>query len=221
MKTHSLFVLFSLLSLSVAPFLSQSVEPSSGEDGVEEVEGSTIDVPLFIQDIEESQKNSELLVDPTNGVISGLENFQPSFENIQNETQDGPGTGVYREVRFNSKARNYKGPQFASCKALVNGTRCQISVGKQVTRSINVSLGATRGLVASQLGISSASSTTTTVSCTSPSLKAGQYFRGYAMGDRYKYQVVRKSKSHGIVIKTDTSGWLYAFDPYRSSIACG
>lgn len=141
----------------------------------------------------------------------------PPFEGYErNTTHDrlvmpARSTRSYTERHDNLRLR----------RALSSGVRCQITSGKQITRSINVGLGASRSFVAGQLGISSAGSTTTTVSCTSPGLKKGQVFSAYALGDRYKYQVFRKSKSHGIVIKTETSGWLHAFDPYRNDIACG
>ena len=78
------------------------------------------------------------------------------------------------EVVGVTKTSYVTGPAFASCKISTTGGTCNISSAKAVTRSVQVSLGATRGFVSGSLGFSAGASVTTTVACTSPPLKAGE-----------------------------------------------
>ncbi|GAA3637511.1 hypothetical protein GCM10022200_21060 [Microbacterium awajiense] len=133
----------------------------------------------------------------------------------------------YRVVNA-SKSTYYTnfGQVVGSCKALTTGTTCTISKGKTATRTIGTSLGYTRSGVAASLNMSSASSVTISVSCTSPVLKAGQTFYAYPVGDRWSYRIKKDTiysyTNTGTIYKTTTeySNYLTAFNPYASSIAC-
>jgi len=108
----------------------------------------------------------------------------------------------------------------ASCSVGPAGGSCSITRGSTVTQTVQLALGISRGNVTGSLGLSSASSRSLTVGCTSLSMKAGQVYRAYAVGPRYKYQVKAVSMVGYLVAKTETSGVLYAFDPKPSDIHC-
>ena len=99
------------------------------------------------------------------------------------------------------------------------GITCTISQSTNATRSISLSLGITRGTVASGLGISASSDVGTSVSCTSPALSAGQSFRAYPLGTRFSYKAQKKTIV-GPQTTTEVSGTLYAFDPRANAVAC-
>lgn len=134
----------------------------------------------------------------------------------------------YRYVVINKSSQsNSTGSVFASCKITSNGGTCTITTGKSVTRTIQVSLGASRGDVSAGLNISSAESVTTTVACASPALKAGQTWKARALGTKYTYNVREEKRSQPRIggpatwSTVQTSGKLTAFNPYSSSISCG
>lgn len=102
------------------------------------------------------------------------------------------------------------------CRASTPGVTCTIQRSSSSTRTIGIDLGVSRSFVAAKLGISSSSTTTVSVSCTSPPLSAGQVFRAHPVGTSIWYRVQRASW-----IGTQTSWWLNAFDPGSNRFACG
>ncbi|WP_156761381.1 hypothetical protein [Microbacterium karelineae] len=113
------------------------------------------------------------------------------------------------------------------CKIGTDGGKCTISKGETATRTINVALGASRGLVSGQLGISSSHSQTVTIGCESDpdGMKAGQVWRAYAVGDKFTYKVKKRETRYsndGRVLSTNTSysGLLWAFNPYSNGLFC-
>lgn len=126
-------------------------------------------------------------------------------------------------IKSGSATKNLK-KRIGTCSIGKGGGNCQISKGKSVSRDISVSLGISRGAVAGSLGISEGMSTTTTVACTSPQLKAGTVYEAYAYGKFYTYKV-EKWKRHSVGAKTthskvSTSGTLTAFNPWATAIHC-
>lgn len=109
---------------------------------------------------------------------------------------------------------------FSSCSIGTAGGTCTITSGRSVDRTIGLSLGITRSAVAASLGISSSATVSTSVSCTSPPLAAGQSWRAFAVGTRYRYQVKKTTFTGPISSYSTTSGYLYAFNPNPSRIHC-
>ena len=105
------------------------------------------------------------------------------------------------------------------CKAESNGTKCNISKGKTSTRSIDTSFGLSKGWVAGKLNISSSSSVTVTVGCSTVTLKKGQKLEAFPVGSKHKYKI-RKRSDNNKRITYDTSGWRYTYNPYVTGIAC-
>lgn len=143
-------------------------------------------------------------------------------------TTQAAEAAVYRyNVISKSSQSSYTGAVFASCKITSAGGTCTITTGKSVTRTIAVSLGASRAEVAVGLDISSADTVTTSVACASPALKAGQIWKARALGTKYTYKVQKQQGSRPRIggpinwRTIGTSGSLTAFNPYRSSISCG
>lgn len=143
-------------------------------------------------------------------------------------TTQAADAATYRYAVINKTSQsNYTGSVFASCKITSTGGTCTITTGKTVTRTIGISLGASRSDVSLGLNISSADSVTTTVACASPALKAGQTWKARALGTRYTYKVqkkegIRPRVGGGVIWKiVGTSGTLTAYNPYRSAISCG
>lgn len=131
----------------------------------------------------------------------------------------------YKVIEKSSTA-NVTGGVFASCKITTNGGACDIARGKSITRTIGISLGASRSVVSSGLSISAGNTVTTTVACQSPALKAGQTWHGRALGTRYNYKVQKQQSYKPRVGATQwkavgTSSKLTAFDPKPNSISCG
>lgn len=108
----------------------------------------------------------------------------------------------------------------SSCSVGRTGATCTISRGKAATRTVQISLGITRQMVAGSFGFSAATSVTTSVACNSPAMKAGEVWRAYAVGPRYRYKAKKVTMVGYLVGKTETSGWLYAFDPRSAEIHC-
>jgi hypothetical protein len=108
----------------------------------------------------------------------------------------------------------------SSCSVGTAGARCTIAKGKSASRSIQLTLGLTRKIVSGALGFSADSSVTTTVSCSSPTMKVGQVWRAYAVGTRHKYKAKKVTMVGYLVASTETSGWLYAFNPQPADIHC-
>ncbi|MFI7641698.1 hypothetical protein [Nonomuraea sp. NPDC049400] len=102
--------------------------------------------------------------------------------------------------------------QLASCSAGVGGT-CSISKSFSVQRTIQLSLGVTRGFVAGQIGFSKATTQTVTAQCNSkPFTKRGQVYRAYPQGIKKRYNIIRKTYVKGKLTKTTTSAGV-AFNP--------
>lgn len=190
---------------------SESDDSPAGGEGVDY---SLTEIPASQQEREEAERNYSLAVDPTDSLlVAGSEGqtVEPQSDYVTH----------YRMANKSVK-KSQKGPQFASCTILKNGGTCNIGKGKTLNRTINLSLGVTRNCAAGQLGISAAKTTTTTVVCNSPAMKKGEVWRGYSMGSRHKYRVKKLTYYKGReLVDTQTSGWLYAFNPCRSDIACG
>jgi hypothetical protein len=134
---------------------------------------------------------------------------------------------VYRYNVLNVMTKsNAVGGVIANCKITTSGGVCTITRGKTATRTIEVSLGATRVEVSAGLKISAASSVTTTVGCTSPALESGKIWKARALGTEYRY-TLQKQESHrprvGRVIWTtvETSANHKAFNPSSAGISCG
>lgn len=135
---------------------------------------------------------------------------------------------VYRyKVISKSSTADVTGPKvIASCKVTTTGGKCAISSGKTATRTIQLSLGASRGDVSAGLNISSATSVSTTVGCHSPALRAGQIWKARALGTKYSYRLQKQQAYKPRIGPTSwktvgTSGFLTAYNPYRSGISCG
>lgn len=99
-------------------------------------------------------------------------------------------------------------------------------LAESITRTVQLSLGATRSFVSASLGFSSAEGVTTTVSCSSPALKAGQVWKARARGSSYTYKVKKLQAYKPRVGPTkwrtvSTSAALKAYNPYASDISCG
>lgn len=190
---------------------SESDDSSGSGEGVDYI---LTDIPASQQAKEEAERNYSLAVAPTDSLL---------VDDSEGQAVE-PLSDYVTHYRLANKSvkKSQKGPQFASCTILKKGGKCSIEKGRTLTRTINLSLGATRNWAAGQLGISSANTTTTTVSCHSPAMKKGEIWRGYSMGSRHKYKVKKLTYYKGRdLVDTKTSGWLYAFNPYRNSIACG
>jgi len=108
----------------------------------------------------------------------------------------------------------------SSCSIGAAGGSCVISRGRTASRSIQLSLGVTREMVAASFGFSSGYTVSTSVTCTSPVLKAGQIWRAYAVGTRHKYKAKKVTMVGYLAAKTETSGWLYAFNPKAADLHC-
>jgi len=119
------------------------------------------------------------------------------------------------------KSTNQIGSQvIGSCLIRSAGGTCTITSGKSASRDIQLSLGVTRGAVASGLSIGAGGLISTTVACSSPALPANTSWKARKMGTKYSYQVRKSESAHGVVT-TKTSGTLTAFNPYATRIACG
>lgn len=129
---------------------------------------------------------------------------------------------VINKKTINSSYTN-KSQLLGSCQN--PGGTCTINKSVSATRTIQLSLGASRTHVSGGLGISSAGSISYSISCQSRTLKQGETYRAYPLGTRYSYQIraeqwivergVKQQK-----ISTKTSGTLYAFNPHVNSVSC-
>lgn len=109
--------------------------------------------------------------------------------------------------------------EIGRCQVGTTGGTCTIQSGKTVTRTIQLTTGVTRWSVASSLSISSASSVTTSQSCTSPVMRAGEAWIANPIGTRFRYQIETRGRLDGAPIPPKRSGYLYAFNP-TGSIYC-
>lgn len=125
-----------------------------------------------------------------------------------------------------TKKYSVTGAQFSSCQITTNGGTCSISQGKQIARTVQLSLGATRAGVSAGLNVSQATTITSAVSCNSPALKAGQVWRGRSVGTQYTYKIQQQKGTKPRIGGTTwttvaTSGFLTALDPNAQDISCG
>jgi hypothetical protein len=108
------------------------------------------------------------------------------------------------------------------CLVVTAGMTCTITHGSESTRTVEVSIGATRGDVTASLSISNATSVSVSVGCTSPRLAKGAVYHGWALGQHIHYKLKEYAVSFtGSKTLVRTSGYLYAFNPYRNGLACG
>jgi len=130
---------------------------------------------------------------------------------------------VYNVTNKKTVSSNYtnRAQQLGSCKAARAGTTCTISVTKAATRTVGLALGASRATVTAGLNISKSSTVSMSVSCSSPTLRAGQTYRAWPRGKRYSYQVWKTASNTAGVVTVSKSGTLYAFDPGQNAITCG
>lgn len=127
---------------------------------------------------------------------------------------------ITKTIINKSKQRDYTNRTIiGGCKVAANGSSCQVSRGLAASRTIDLRYGVSRSFVSTQIGISSGSSVSTTTTCTSPKLKAGQRWVARSMGTRWSYQIRQTTKLAGRVTSTQTSGVLHAFDPSKM-ISC-
>lgn len=132
------------------------------------------------------------------------------------------GTITQRKVVNNSKTTNYvdKSRQIARCTIATAGLSCSINRTAAATRTVNVGLGMSRDAISAQLGFSSAETVSVGVTCSSGAMKKGQSLVAYSVGSRHKYKVNKIVARSGVVLSNETSGWLYAFNPYTAGISC-
>lgn len=114
-----------------------------------------------------------------------------------------------------------RGSLVGACTVTVSGGSCTIAQTTSVARSIQLDLGITRSWVAGKLGVSATSTQTTSVTCNSPVMRAGQTWKAWPRGTRYSYVLRRQTLHSGQYISTKTSGTLYAFNPRANDVVCG
>lgn len=143
-------------------------------------------------------------------------NNAPQSDVVVTPNAVGPIVDVYQVVNKTSTTGyvNYA-QKLTYCQSGTAGVSCTISSTYSATRTIGVSLGWTRAGVAAGLSISSASSVSVSVACTSPPLAAGQKFVAYPIGTRYSYRIYH----YGTYITPTYSGYLTAFNP-NGAIYC-
>ena len=112
----------------------------------------------------------------------------------------------------------------ARCTASA-GSTCTITQAAAVSTTVQVSLGYSNYGVASSLGFSLSRTSTTSVSCSSPRLGAGQSYVGYAQGTQKRYWIQEWQTNSSISAPPPhlvaTSSLLTAFQPFAyPSIYC-
>lgn len=152
-----------------------------------------------------------LVAVPTSGheVVDMLE--KPAF-----------GTVTQRKVVDQTSTSKYvdRSREIARCSVATAGLSCSINKTSSATRTIDLALGISRASVASTLGISESNTVSVSVTCSSGALKKGQSLVANSMGTRYKYKVSKMVARSGVILSSETSGWLYAFNPSSSGISC-
>jgi hypothetical protein len=120
-----------------------------------------------------------------------------------------------------TKTSNVVGTQIiGDCTVARNGGTCTITSGKTATRTIQLAFNVTRSAVASSLQISSSTSATISVACTSPPMNAGESWRAKPKGTKHFYKVREQTWAEDVVIASRTSAQLTAFNPSATSIYC-
>lgn len=145
-----------------------------------------------------------------------------SISSARQAVPAGFGTITQRKVVNKSKTTNYvdKSRQIARCTIATAGLSCSINRTASATRTVNVGLGMSRDAISAQLGFSSATSVSVGVTCSSGPMKKGQSLVAYSVGSRHKYKVNKIVARSGVVLSNETTGWLYAFNPYSAGISC-
>ncbi|TFV86150.1 hypothetical protein [Blastococcus sp. CT_GayMR16] len=115
---------------------------------------------------------------------------------------------VVRVLSSNSNI-NFNNP-LATCSAPA-GFTCTISKSYAATRTINVAFGVSRSFVSAQLGISSATTRSVTVSCSKVMPPNRSRLVAYPAGRQIFYTITSNGQ---------TSGTLMAFEPEPASVAC-
>jgi len=130
---------------------------------------------------------------------------------------------VYRTIaqRQSSATTVKTGTTVRTCSAPV-GDSCTISYSTDLTRTMDLSLGLTRGTVGGTLGISSSTTQGVSVSCNVTIQRSGQYGRAVPRGTTYKYIAI-KQRAFAPYRDQDyreiqRSGTLSAFNP--TGLAC-
>jgi hypothetical protein len=100
--------------------------------------------------------------------------------------------------------------EIGRCSAGAPGTVCSISRTSSATNTFGVAFGLSPALVAGQLSVSYAASTSVTISCQSPPLASGRTFRAYPLGTSWGYRLTRYSHTPAGTTST-LSGPLTAF----------
>jgi len=88
------------------------------------------------------------------------------------------------------------------------GATCTLSLTTTVSRDIQLGMNLSRATVAASLSISSTTSRSVTVACTSPPMQPGQIWSAYPYGTRLTYRIVTRTTA-----SASYTNWLYAFDP--------
>lgn len=120
--------------------------------------------------------------------------------------------------------KNYinKSQVLGECRTVTAGQTCSFANATSSTRTVQVALGVSKGFVTGSLNISSATTVSVTVSCTSGVMKAGQRYRAWPIGTRYDYRIKRAWNSVLFPNKpAEYSKVLHAFNPGKNRYACG
>lgn len=132
---------------------------------------------------------------------------------------DGGGNVTYYSIVHTGTTYNFTDytHEIGRCYAPAGGITCTIATTTTATRTIGTALTMTTGWVASQLGISSSSGVSTTISC-SRLMAAGQSLVAFPMGTYYQYKIAKTVAPLG---GTTYSGPLQSFDPTPNAVTCG
>ncbi|MBF4603163.1 hypothetical protein [Curtobacterium sp. VKM Ac-2884] len=137
------------------------------------------------------------------------------------EMQTRAAWGYYHKVISKSSTGSYVGTEkLASCGSRTVAMDCSLTKGKAATRSIGLDLGATRAWAAGQLKISASATQSVSVTCRKQKVAKGKQLVAYPVGVRYKYKIEKHITGGGKEYVTDTSGWLYAFNPGSARVSC-
>lgn len=157
------------------------------------------------------------------GVLSGA----VTVGLLVGSTQAAEAAAIRYQVFNVTSVASQVGTVFADCRVTTTGGVCTITKGRSASRDIQVSLGVSRSEVAANLSISSSTSVSVGVSCTSPTLKAGQVWKARSVGTRYYYNVRKQEGRASGKVPTykwttvATSGRLTAHNPSPNRISCG
>lgn len=142
----------------------------------------------------------------TSGLVLGVANPAQAWE--------GPGYDV-KVVHVSSRATDQVNwnQVLWTCSG-TPGVVCSLSETRSATRTISVDFNVTRAFVASKIGISSSTTQSIGVSCTSTLTSTKRTLRAYPRGTRITYRIEKKYyDGNGRYIGSDWSGTLTAFNP--------